>query len=190
MQTTTYASPFGTLTLVASHAGLRAVLWPGDDPRRAGLAGDGLRPGDEPLLTRARDQLDGYFQGTRTSFDLPLDLGGTPFQQVVWRALAEIPYAETRTYAEQAVRVGRPTAVRAVGAANGRNPLSIVLPCHRVVGSDGSLTGFAGGLGVKRALLEHERAIIGRSERAGAGRLGSLLPSRCPVALGGESAVP
>ena len=156
--TSVYASPLGPLTLVASDAGLRAVLWNGDDPARAGLDGLPLaRPGRP--CARAHEtarQLDAYFDGSRTSFDLPLDLHGTPFQQQAWRALAEIPFGETRTYAEQAARLGRPNAFRAVGAANGRNPLSIVLPCHRVIGSDGSLTGFAGGLDAKRWLLEHE----------------------------------
>ena len=164
--TSVYASPLGPLTLVASGAGLRAVLWNGDDPARAGLTG--LPPGDEagrsPVLAETARQLDAYFDGSRTSFDLPLDLHGTPFQQEAWRALAEIPFGETRTYAEQAAQLGRPNAFRAVGAANGRNPLSIVLPCHRVIGSDGSLTGFAGGLDAKRWLLEHERATAVRHE--------------------------
>jgi methylated-DNA-[protein]-cysteine S-methyltransferase len=156
--TTVYASPLGPLTLVASDAGLRAVLWNGDNPVRAGLDRSPLggRADPAPVLAETARQLDAYFDGSRTSFDLPLDLHGTPFQQQAWRALAEIPFGETRTYAEQAVRLGRPNAFRAVGAANGRNPLSIVLPCHRVIGSDGSLTGFAGGLEAKRWLLEHE----------------------------------
>ena len=101
-----------------------------------------------------------YFAGTRRSFDLPFDLQGTEFQLEVWRALAEIPYGETRTYGEQAAALGRPRAVRAVGSANGRNPLSIVLPCHRVVGSDGALRGFAGGLEVKAALLAFEHGQV------------------------------
>ena len=108
------------------------------------------------LLDEAAWQLGEYFAGARMAFDLPLDLQGTPFQRQAWLALAESPYGETVSYAEQAVRLGRPSAVRAVGAANGRNPVPIVLPCHRVVGSDGSLTGFGGGLDVKRALLDHE----------------------------------
>ena len=101
-----------------------------------------------------------YFARVRTAFDLPLDLEGTPFQLEAWRALAEIPYGETRTYAEQASRIGRPAATRAVGAANGRNPLSLVLPCHRVVGSTGSLTGFAGGLEAKASLLAFEASRV------------------------------
>ena len=156
--TRVHASPLGPLTLVASDAGLRAVLWSGDDPARAGL-GEGLAGGEagpSPVLAEAARQLDAYFAGALTSFDLPLDLHGTAFQQQAWLALADIPYGETRTYAEQAARLGRPAAFRAVGAANGRNPLSIVLPCHRVIGSDGSLTGFAGGLDAKRWLLAHE----------------------------------
>ncbi len=124
--------------------------------RRAGLAGATLAPGSNGVLDEAAAQLEEYFAGARTTFDLPLDLRGTPFQIAAWEALAAIPYGETRTYAEQAARIGRPDAVRAIGAANGRNPISIVLPCHRVVGSDGSLTGFAGGLEVKAALLAFE----------------------------------
>ena len=153
-------SPVGSLALVASGAGLRAILWPRDDPGRAGLAGATLVPGRSDVLDEAAAQLEEYFACVRTSFDLPLDLQGTPFQIAAWEALAAIPYGETRTYAEQAARIGRPDAVRAIGAANGRNPISIVLPCHRVVGSDGALRGFAGGLDVKAALLafEHEHA--------------------------------
>ena len=153
---TAYESPVGTLTLVAGTAGLRAVMWPGRDAARMGLPGRAVRAGAASTLEAAARQLDEYFAGTRRSFDLPLDLEGTPFQLAAWRALAEIPYAETRSYAEQAARLGRPAAVRAVGAANGRNPLSIVLPCHRVIGSDGALRGFGGGLEVKARLLAFE----------------------------------
>jgi len=151
-------SPVGSLTLVASDAGLRAILWPGDDLGRTGLAGGTLVPGRSDVLDVAAAQIEEYFARVRTSFDLPLDLEGTRFQVAAWEALAEIPYGETRTYAEQAVRIGRPGAARAIGAANGRNPISIVLPCHRVVGSDGSLTGFAGGIETKAALLAFEAA--------------------------------
>ena len=136
----------------------RAILWPGDDPVRAGLSGVALRSGRVGVVDDAAHQLAEYFAGSRTSFDLLLDLRGTPFQLAAWRALAEIPYGETRTYAEQAALIGRAGAVRAVGAANGRNPLSIVLPCHRVVASDGALRGFAGGLEAKASLLSFERA--------------------------------
>ena len=173
-----FDSPFGSLTIVGSQSGLRAILWPDDDPARAGLAGIRLERRSLEVLDETARQLDQYFAGTRTEFDLPLDLRGTPFQLAAWRALAEIPYGETRNYAEQAARIGRPGAARAVGTANGRNPVSIVLPCHRVVGSDGALHGFAGGLEVKAALLAFEH-----------GRLRPV-PSAGPVALGGEAAVP
>jgi methylated-DNA-[protein]-cysteine S-methyltransferase len=156
-------TPLGPLTLVGSPAGLRAILWAEDDPARVGLAGTALPAASVDVLDDAAEQLAEYFAGTRTAFDLPLDLRGTAFQHAAWQALAEIPYGETRTYAEQAARIGRPAAVRAVGAANGRNPLSIVLPCHRVVGSDGALRGFAGGLDAKAALLAFERAHASRT---------------------------
>lgn len=158
LTSTTYDSPVGTLTLVGGPVGLRAVLWSDDRAARAGLRRTALVPGAAPALAATARQLDEYFAGTRTTFDLPLDLQGTPFQLAAWRALAAIPYGETRTYAQQAAAIGTPAAVRAVGAANGRNPLSIVLPCHRVVGSDGGLRGFGGGLEAKEWLLRFERA--------------------------------
>ena len=150
-------SPVGELRLVASDVGLRAVLWPDEDDRVH--FDDELVEADHPILEAAATQLAEYFAGERTEFELPLDPQGTEFQVAAWKALAEIPYGETATYGEQAERIGRPSAVRAVGAANGRNPLSIVLPCHRVVGADGSLTGFAGGLDAKRLLLDHEQGV-------------------------------
>ena len=150
-------SPVGRLTLVASDEGLRAVLWPDDD--RVELGAETLDGRGHPILAGAAAQLDEYFQGRRTSFDLPLDLRGTEFQVAVWQSLADIPFGATSSYGTQAEAVGRPRAVRAVGAANGRNPVSIVLPCHRVVGKDGSLTGFAGGLDAKRFLLDHEASV-------------------------------
>jgi len=140
-------TPVGRLGLAASERGLRRVLWPGEP-------GAG---GDEAVLEAAAAQLREYFGGSRRAFDLPLDLEGTPFQRRAWLALAAIPYGETRSYGEQALRLGVPRAARAVGAANAANPLPIVLPCHRLVGADGSLTGFGGGLETKRRLLEHER---------------------------------
>jgi methylated-DNA-[protein]-cysteine S-methyltransferase len=148
------ASPLGELTLVGSDAGLRAVVWPADRGGRVPLGP--LVDGDAPVLAEARRQLEEYFAGDRRTFELPLDLVGSDFQVAVWRSLADIPYGTTATYGEQATRLGNPAAVRAVGAANGRNPVSIVLPCHRVVGADGSLTGFAGGLDAKRWLLDFE----------------------------------
>src|SRR3546814_636105 len=112
-----------------------------------------------PLLRQARQQLDEYFAGDRVTFDLPLAPRGTAFQCGVWQMLASIPYGDTISYAQLATRVGKPSATRAVGAANGRNPLPIVLPCHRVIGADGSLTGFGGGLPTKRFLLQLEGAL-------------------------------
>jgi len=114
--------------------------------------------GTSPLLQAAVQQLDEYFAGQRTAFELPLRPEGTAFQRQAWQALCAIPYGETRSYAQQARAVGRPTATRAIGAANGRNPIAIIVPCHRVIGSDGSLTGYAGGEPVKRWLLAHEGA--------------------------------
>jgi methylated-DNA-[protein]-cysteine S-methyltransferase len=159
----TIPSPVGELTLVASDVGLRAVVWP-TDVDRIRFESEPI-DGAHPVLDVAVEQLDEYFAGRRTEFDIPLDPVGTDFQLDVWRALAEIPYGETRSYGEQADGIGRPTAVRAVGAANGRNPLSIVLPCHRVVGADGKLTGFAAGLDTKSWLLEHEQSVAGDDNR-------------------------
>ena len=146
----TCATPVGELTLVGSARGLRHVLWAERAPPQAAAAASC------DVLTKAARQLDAYFAGDLRRFDLPLDLVGTGFQVAAWRALADIPYGRTISYGEQARRLGRPRAVRAVGAANGRNPLPIVLPCHRIVGADGSLVGFGGGLPRKRLLLEHE----------------------------------
>ena len=152
-------SPVGALHVVSSDAGLVAVLWGEEFLRECRVRFvDQLRLVETPSRTGASavEQLNEYFSGQRQEFSLPLDLRGTPFQVKAWRALASIPFGQLVSYKEQARRIGAPTAVRAVGAANGRNPVSIVLPCHRVVGSDGSLTGFAGGLPAKRALLEFE----------------------------------
>ena len=145
-------SPIGPLGLVASEQGLRSVRF---HARR--LRGEGT----SPILEETAEQLGAYFAGDLTEFDLPLDLDGTEFQQQCWLALATIPYGQTVSYGEQARRLGLgPAAARAVGAANGQNPLPLVLPCHRVIGADGSLTGFGGGLHVKRFLLEHEGALL------------------------------
>ncbi|MGN6817628.1 MAG: methylated-DNA--[protein]-cysteine S-methyltransferase [Sphingomonas sp.] len=154
-----YASPVGTLKLVASDAGLAAILWENDDPDRVRLGAMTERP-DHPVLVETKRQIGEYFAGTRTRFDLPLDFHGTDFQKSVWAALLRIPFGETRTYAEIARELDRPTAFRAVGAANGKNPISIVAPCHRVIGTDGALTGFAGGLEGKAFLLELEGAAV------------------------------
>lgn len=151
-------SPIGVLTLVASDKGLTHVLFEGQEPVDVGLPDDLPETDHDPTLERAAAQLSEYFAGDRRQFDVPLDLRGTDFQKDAWRQLAEVPYGETRSYGEQAEAIGRPGAFRAVGAANGRNPIPVILPCHRIVGSDGSLTGFAGGLDTKRRLLALEQA--------------------------------
>lgn len=152
---TTVDSPGGTLRLFASDAGLCAVLWPQSDYKLK-RAVDPVDSADHPVLVRAVRQLGEYFASGRREFDVPLDPVGTPFQLRAWAQLREIPYGTTLTYGEQAAAIGRPTAARAVGGANGRNPLSILVPCHRVIGADGSLTGFGGGLETKRFLLALE----------------------------------
>jgi len=146
-------SPVGRLTLVAGQTGLRAILWP-DSPALAALSPECRA--ESPLLQQAGAELSGYFEGTITSFTVPLEWHGTPFQIAVWRALCTIPYGETLTYSAVARQVGKPSAIRAVAQAIGRNPIGIMIPCHRVIGSDGSLTGFAGGLETKAALLALE----------------------------------
>ncbi|MFQ5380598.1 MAG: methylated-DNA--[protein]-cysteine S-methyltransferase [Dehalococcoidia bacterium] len=161
---TTMESPVGLLSLVASEAGLRAVLWPEERPGRVRLESPQQLGRDYSLLATAAAQLRQYFEGERREFALPLDVVGTAFQKACWRALTEIPYGSTISYGEQAARIGRPKAARAVGAANGRNPLSIVVPCHRVVAGDGALTGFGGGVEKKRWLLEHERRVCGEGQ--------------------------
>jgi methylated-DNA-[protein]-cysteine S-methyltransferase len=149
-------SPVGVLTLVASDRGLAAILWEKDRPGRVKL-GPMREAADHPVLDEAARQITAYFAGTLTEFDIPLDFRGTDFQKSVWTALLTIPFGETRSYGEIARAIGRPSASRAVGAANGRNPISIIAPCHRVIGSDGALTGFAGGLAAKELLLGLER---------------------------------
>lgn len=159
-------SPVGVLTVIASEFGIRAVLWPDDSPKRVPSAANGgssPTPAQRELLAAAQGQLEEYFAGTRTTFDVPLDPVGTDFQQQAWAALRTIPFGETVSYGEQAERMGDKNKARAVGAANGRNPISIIVPCHRVVGSNGSLTGFAGGLDLKRFLLDHERRTSGHA---------------------------
>jgi methylated-DNA-[protein]-cysteine S-methyltransferase len=153
--TKTMPSPVGVLTLVAGETGLAAVLWENDDPKRVSLHPREESP-DHPVLLETERQLAEYFAGRLQHFDLPLEFHGTEFQKKVWAALTRIPFGETRTYAQIAVEIGSAAAVRAVGAANGRNPISIVAPCHRVIGSNGKLTGFAGGLEVKSFLLNLE----------------------------------
>jgi methylated-DNA-[protein]-cysteine S-methyltransferase len=144
------ATPIGDLLLVADDDGLLRIEFPPASPP------DGVARDDRRLASVIR-QLGEYFSGARKTFDLPISLRGTPFQLEVWYSLLRIPYGTTRTYAEIAKSIGRPKATRAVGAANGANPIPIIVPCHRVIGSDGSLTGFGGGIDVKRWLLDFER---------------------------------
>jgi len=150
-------SPVGRLKLVARGEKLAAVLWERERPGRVRL-GAMREAADHPALQAARRQLTEYFAGQRHHFDLALDFAGTAFQKQVWHALLTIPYGQTRSYREIAAQIGKPDAVRAVGAANGRNPLSIVAPCHRVIATSGKLTGFAGGLENKAWLLALENA--------------------------------
>ena len=151
-------SPIDPLLLVGDETGLRSLWMQPHSPP------DGAR--HEPAaLASAAAQLAEYFAGRRLRFDLPLSPAGTAFQLRVWAALREIPYGRTTTYGEIATDLGQPTAARAVGLANGRNPLAVIVPCHRVIGRDGTLTGFGGGLDRKRWLLDHERAVLG--ERTG-----------------------
>ena len=150
-------SPLHELRLVASDRGLRAILWYRHEEHRVPFPGVDIVNGATPILDNATRQLAEYFDGAREVFDLPLDPVGTPFQHDAWAILRTIPFGQTMTYGEQARRLGDPNKSRAVGAANGRNPLSIVVPCHRVIGSTGKLTGFAGGLDVKAWLLTHEQ---------------------------------
>jgi methylated-DNA-[protein]-cysteine S-methyltransferase len=150
-----FASPVGKLKLVASETGLIAVLWENDSPRRVPLK-DLVANNEQSILVETERQLGEYFAGKRSEFSIPLDMRGTAFQKDVWRALQAIPFGGTSGYGAIAKQLGRPAASRAVGAANGRNPVSILVPCHRVIGSSGKLTGFAGGLDVKARLLNME----------------------------------
>lgn len=156
MNQTLIDSPVGPMLLSADDAGLHEIRFCDPDAPPPTVTANG--GGGEAVLAETERQLRAYFAGESESFDLPLAPAGTPFQLAVWRALRDIPFGRTESYGELARRIGRPRAVRAVGAANGANPLPIVVPCHRVIGADGSLTGYGGGLDVKRALLELEGA--------------------------------
>ncbi len=147
---TLYNYSMGTLALIAGDEGLEQIHFEGVSPVGA------VPSPDHPVLKETSRQIDAYFHRDLRDFDLPLALKGTPFQVAAWRALQQIPYGATRSYAEQAKAIGSPSAVRAVGAANGRNPIPIVIPCHRVIGSNGRLVGFGGGLPLKRYLLDLE----------------------------------
>jgi methylated-DNA-[protein]-cysteine S-methyltransferase len=146
-------SPIDPLLLVGDETGLRELWMEPHEPPAADR--------DDGALAPVTTQLAEYFAGTRTRFELPLSPHGTAFQQKVWMALRDIPFGRTTTYGEIAADLGQPTASRAVGLANGRNPLAVIVPCHRVIGANGSLTGFGGGLPRKRWLLDHERAVLG-----------------------------
>lgn len=167
---TTMPSPIGTLTIVANDDAIVAIDWDGESGHEA-MLGDAeivdVEAGDHAPLALAVEQLGEYFDGERTDFDLPLAAAGTPFQHLAWDALVRIPFGETVSYGEQATMLGDKNKARAVGAANGKNPIPIVVPCHRVVGSNGHLTGFAGGLDAKAWLLDHEfevRALAGAGD--------------------------
>lgn len=149
-------TPLGNLTLVASSTHLIAVLWPGEAAERLKLPTSTLDP-HHPILVLATLQIEEYLAGQRKSFQLPLQFVGTEFQIKVWRQLQAIPYGKTRCYSELAEKIGSPRSCRAVGAANGRNPLPMIVPCHRVIGRNGKLTGFAGGLSAKSFLLNLEK---------------------------------
>ncbi len=174
------ATPIGRVRLAANAKGLVRVELPGPNAElrmKVWLAlrfpDASIRSGVNPILRKAAAQLEGYFTAGLTGFSLPLQLVGTPFQMLVWRAVAAIPFGETRTYRDVAETIGRSRAVRAVGAAQAANPLPLVVPCHRVIGSDGSLTGYGGGMETKRWLLDHETELNDRA--------GPALPRRLPA---------
>ncbi|PSL05273.1 methylated-DNA-[protein]-cysteine S-methyltransferase [Haloactinopolyspora alba] len=151
---TSFDTPLGAVRLTADQDGLTGLYM--DRQRHAPDGIDERWIRDDDLFGEARRQLDAYFDGRLRTFDLPLNPAGTPFQRQVWEALRAIPYGEVRSYGEIADAIGRPTASRAAGAANGRNPISVIVPCHRVIGASGALTGYGGGLDRKRALLDLE----------------------------------
>jgi methylated-DNA-[protein]-cysteine S-methyltransferase len=162
LHTTLHPSPLGPIRLDARDDALVGLRF---EPPGGAPAG----PIRHPLLAEAATQLDAWFEGRRLDFELPLALEGTDFQRAVWAALRALPYGATTSYAELARAVGRPKAVRAVGAANGRNPISLIVPCHRVIGASGALTGYRFGVERKRWLLAHEAEVLGRGRRAAVG---------------------
>lgn len=156
---TVYPSPLGPLLLARTRDGLAGAWFEGQRHHPPRLEAPSVA--NDPLFERVADQLERYFAGSLQSFDIPFDLQGTPFQRAVWQALLAIGPGTTRSYGDIARAIGKPVAVRAVGAAVGRNPVSILVPCHRVIGSDGSLTGYAGGVDRKVALLRLESVRLG-----------------------------
>ncbi len=155
-------SPVGNLTIVTTSKGLHAVLWESDrkNPECENIINNLRQDKDEQIIEQTKKQLIEYFQGKRKIFDLPLVINGTDFQIQVWQQLLKIPYATVMTYAEQAEKIGDKNKARAVGLANGLNPISIIIPCHRVIGSNGHLVGFAGGLDKKAYLLKLEKTHV------------------------------
>ena len=167
---TTFESPLGALLMMSDGTSLTG-LHTDNDKHRPAVQPDWVRDDSVAPFAQTVAQLRAYFDGALTEFDLPLAAQGTAFQMTVWRELRNIPYGETISYAELARRIGRPTASRAVGHSNARNPISIIVPCHRVIGADHSLTGYAGGLDRKRTLLQHEaERSAGGSLKSGRGR--------------------
>jgi methylated-DNA-[protein]-cysteine S-methyltransferase len=158
---TTIPTPLGDVLLARTASGLAGAWFDGQKAYPDGM--NAPRGDDDPLLREARKQLGEYFAGQRRNFDLPLDLRGTGFQREVWRALLRVGFGQTSSYGAIALEIGSPRAVRAVGGAVGRNPISVIVPCHRVLGGDGSLTGYAGGLQRKSALLRLEGTLCGRA---------------------------
>lgn len=154
----TMTSPVGQLTLIASDKGLAAVLWENELPDRVAISA-GTTDIHHPILCQAEEQLNEYFAQKRTSFSVELDFVGTEFQKKIWKALLTIPFGETRTYGQIAKQIGDPKAVRAVGGAANKNPISIIAPCHRVIGASGKLVGFAGGIANKNRLLQLENKV-------------------------------
>jgi methylated-DNA-[protein]-cysteine S-methyltransferase len=161
-----YSSPVGELLLISDGEALTGLHLPRHDGSPAPPPATGTEwRRDDPAFRDVREQLRAYFEGSLFAFDFPMSLAGTPFQRLAWSGLMTIPFGETVSYAEQARRIGRPGSSRAVGAANGRNPIAIVVPCHRVIGSNGTLTGYGGGLDLKRWLIEHETSVLGDRKR-------------------------
>lgn len=155
----TFSSIIGELSLHVDDGALQAIEFEAPPSPESTPATDR----DQRVMSEVQRQLEGYFAGRRKDFDLPLAPGGTIFQQLAWQALCAIPYGETRSYKEQAAAIGRPKAMRAIGSANNRNPIPVIIPCHRVIGANGALVGYAGGLGIKKTLLELEGALCGTS---------------------------
>jgi methylated-DNA-[protein]-cysteine S-methyltransferase len=172
-----YSSPIGPLLLSSDGEALTSLHLPFERGKPSDQGPENGRQDRGPFRD-AIDQLDAYFAGELRAFDLPLRPAGTDFQRLAWKALLEIPFGTTISYADQARWIGRPGAARAVGAANGRNPIAVIVPCHRVIGANGALTGYGGGLHLKQWLLEHETSVLARSE----------VPERLPAARRMKSA--